>query len=202
MTLRAKIILTLLISIVAFLIIFAVVRIISLAGKQNQGNAPTTEIGGIAPSPAPQQAPVAEIPATPSPAPIPPPQRSAGEADLASIGMPFVERFGSYSNQSNFENLSDLLPFMTEDFKKWAQGKINDQLAKPYQPIYQGVTTKALSYTMKLFDEKTGIAEMTVSTQRREMIGSPANTKTTTQDIALKFVQKDDIWLVDHAEWK
>ena len=91
---------------------------------------------------------------------------------------------------------------MTENFKKWAQGKINDQLQKPYQPIYQGVTTKALSYTMNLFDEKTGIAEMVVSTQRREMIGSPANTKTTNQDITLKFVKNDDIWLVDHAEWK
>ena len=201
LTLRAKIVLTLLVIIVGFLIIFAIIRLASLANRQQQQsvNTPTTQAPAqVAPStPEPSIPPI-----TPSPAPVPPPQRSAGEADLASLGMPFVERFGSYSNQSSFENLSDLLPFMTEDFKKWAQGKINDQLQKPYQPIYQGVTTKALSYTMNLFDEKTGIAEMVVSTQRREMIGSPANTKTTNQDITLKFVKNDDVWLVDHAEWK
>ncbi len=202
MTLRAKIVLTSMISIIAFLVIFAIVQVISFVGKQTKGVETTTGSQGQAPSPSPSPTPAPISPPTPVSKPIPPPERSAGEADLAAFGMPFVERFGSYSNQSSFENLSDLLPFMTDNFKKWAQGKIDEQLAKPYQPIYQGVTTKALSYTMKLFDEKTGIAEMAVSTQRREMLGSPANTKIINQDITLKFVKVDDIWLVDHAEWK
>lgn len=200
MTLRAKIALISLIGISAFLIIFAVVQVVSLFNKQSKenGNTPVVEAPVSTSTPSPTPAPTP----TPSPQPVPPPQRTSGEADLASIGMPFAERFGSYSNQSSYENLSDLLPFMTENFKKWAQGKINEQLAKPYQPIYQGVTTKSLSYTMKQFDEKVGIAEMDISTQRREMIGSPSNTKTYNQDITLKFVKTDDIWLVDHAQWK
>ena len=201
MTLRAKIILTLLIGIIAFLIIFAIVRIVSL-GKGAQEGGGTPPIVSPAPSSAPTPEPTPAPSPVPAPQPIPAPQRSAGEADLASIGMPFAERFGSYSNQSSFENLSDLLPFLTDDFKKWADGKIAEQLKRPYQPIYKGITTKALSYSMKLFDDKAGIAEMTVSTQRREMVGSPANTKTYNQDIVLKFVKHDDIWLVDHAEWK
>ncbi len=204
LTLRSKIILTLLIGVILFLVIFAIVRVVSFVGKAGQETQDTVGIETPAPSPTPSsQASPAPTPSpTPAPQPVPPPQRSAGEGDLASIGLPFAERFGSYSNQSSYENLSDLLPFMTENFKKWAQGKVNEQLQKAYQPIYQGVTTKALSYSMGIFNEQTGIAEMTVSTQRREMIGSTANTKIYNQDVTLKFVKTDDIWLVDHAEWK
>ncbi|MEK7648796.1 MAG: hypothetical protein AAB400_02645 [Patescibacteria group bacterium] len=204
LTLRSKIILSLLIGVILFLVIFAIVRLTSFVKKAGQGTngAIGVEVPVPSPTPSPEPSPTPNPSPAPAPQPIPPPQRSAGEADLASIALPFAERFGSYSNQSSYENLSDLLPFMTEDFKKWAQGKINEQLAKPYQPIYQGVTTKALSYSMKMFDEQTGIAEMAVSTQRREMIGSPANTKIYNQDVTLKFVKSDDIWLVDRAEWK
>lgn len=194
----------LMIVIILFIIGFAVFQITSLIKKSQQGEQPLTPTPiGQLPT-VPQEPPQPPSPSTPPVTPVgqPTEPRSSGEAAVAAIIMPFTERFGSYSNQSDYEHLQDLQPFMTENFKKWAQDRIEEQMKKPYQPVYQGVTTKALSYVVKLFDESAGLAELTVSTQRKEVIGSEANSKVYVQDIDLKMVKRNDVWLVDHAFWK
>ena len=43
------------------------------------------------------------------------------KAQLQQLVSAFVERYGSYSNQTDFENLTDLMPFMSQSLKNWAE---------------------------------------------------------------------------------
>lgn len=125
------------------------------------------------------------------------------EASLKSIARSFAERFGTYSNQNNFENIEHLLPYMTERMSQWANNYLAEKRANPvYADIYHGITTKTLSITTVDYNTSAGTAEFLVKTQRRESTGSTSNSQLTYQDIQIKFVRDQDIWKVDEAWWK
>lgn len=218
MTLRLKIILTMLIGVtvvVVFAAGFWLYRFfMKQAGQPEQGapslqqNIPQEspqeqdgffqEVDRSAPAPE-QKAPVrkAPLPAQPSSDASP-----AERADLISFALPFAERFGSYSNQGNYENLSDLLGFMSASMRQWASERISSAKEQPTPTLYKGVTTKALSNTVLFIDNKKGRAEIRVATQRKELIGSATNFKVYNQDLVLSFVKEDSVWLVDSAVWQ
>lgn len=125
------------------------------------------------------------------------------EASLKSIARSFAERFGTYSNQNNFENIEHLIPYMTERMKQWATNYLEEKRTNPvYAGIYHGITTKSLSITTVSYDTSDGTAEFLVKTQRRESTGSTSNSQLTYQDIQIKFKREQGIWKVDEAWWK
>lgn len=123
-------------------------------------------------------------------------------AKLVALTLPFVERFGTFSNQNNFENIQDLFPYMTEDLKKKSELQIQQGASKPFPKAYTGTVTKALSYKVISVDQNAGRGEFLVTTQRREYIGTPTNFKVYTQDISVTFKKEDGAWLVESAAWK
>ncbi|MFH1225731.1 MAG: hypothetical protein V1684_00385 [bacterium] len=126
------------------------------------------------------------------------------KATLARLAASFSERFGSYSNQSDYANFEDLYDFMTTPMKRWSEEIVAElrARAKGNNSIYFGVTTKALSSTIANFDEDNGLAEALVKTQRREATGSTSNARIYYQDIIIKFVKEKGVWLVDGAFWQ
>ena len=116
----------------------------------------------------------------------------------------FVERFGSYSNQSNYNNINDLKIFMTKNMSNWADKFIKEQREKSQvNDIYYGITTKAVSEKVQEFDEDVGQAEILVSTRRREALGTTNNvSKTYNQNILVTFVKERGSWKVDSAYWQ
>lgn len=124
------------------------------------------------------------------------------KAQLTKMASAFAERFGSYSNQSDFENLEDLMTFMSRSLKSWAENVIHsgrDQINQP--TIYYGITTKALKTKVAEFLPASGRAKFQVSTQRHEVVGSSANAKVYYQDIELEMIKEAGVWKVDRAEW-
>lgn len=218
MTLRLKIILTLLIGVTALVVFFTGFSIYRYFAKQNSGK--ETQLTPREQQELPQETPAQQDTffkeaeqSVPPPAqqkesarvsPSKPTQEADPRvrADLISFALPFAERFGSYSNQASYENLSDLLGFMTESMQVWAREKIASAKEEPLPTIYKGVTTKALSNTVVSIDEKKGKAEIRVTTQRKELIGSSTNFKVYNQDLVLSFIKEDSVWLVDSAVWK
>lgn len=203
MTLRLKIILTALgisaVLLVAFSIITAIGFFKKQMGQQNaesnteqQAPLPNQENG--------QQSKTTQDVLTP-PVTGAAPAAKAGD-EVVALVLPFVERFGSYSNQGDLENLSDLLPMMSEGMKAWAQKQITEQKNKPFQTVYHGVTTKSLEYTLSKYDAPRGNAEMKVTTQRKELIGASTNARVYNQDILIKLVKRDTAWVVDGAYWQ
>jgi hypothetical protein len=123
--------------------------------------------------------------------------------DLVRMASAFAERFGSFSNQSDYGNIRDLQIFMTEKMKEWAKNYINDARVKKTQTtIYYGIITKALSGQAKKFDSDIGQAEILVKTQRRESSGTSGNSLTFYQDILIKYIREQGVWRVDSVEWQ
>ncbi len=123
--------------------------------------------------------------------------------DLKVMAAAFAERFGSFSNQDDFGNLTDLKVFMSTKMQNWVDQYIKDEIAKKSSTsTYYGITTKAVSETVQSFDKNAGTAQITVSTQRKESTGTPNNSDTFSQNISIAFVKENGIWKIDSANWE
>jgi hypothetical protein len=142
------------------------------------------------------------VPVTPAIKPNVPPASSAviNQDNLIKTAKSFVERLGSYSNQSNFANISDLKVMMTASMRAWADKYIADNQKKPYSGIYQGVTTQAVTAKTLDFNDANGKADILIGTQRVSVTGT-SSPVTTNQDITITLVKQNGNWLVDNAVW-
>jgi|AntRauTorckE6833_2_1112554.scaffolds.fasta_scaffold52780_2 hypothetical protein len=123
------------------------------------------------------------------------------EIDLKKLAASFAERFGSYSNQSRYDNLRDLKLFMSDSMKSWTDKFIEDKMNEEYSGEYYGVSTKAVVTTVDNFDLSNGVASATVQTQRMEgREGEDDNVFY--QDLKIDFVKNNKNWVVDEANWQ
>lgn len=131
------------------------------------------------------------------------PTRSTTEQELRQLALSFAERYGSYSNQTNFANLENLLLFMTDAFASTTRSFIDEERGKNRDTtVYYGITTKAAAVATDAFRESQGTAVFTVQTLRREAIGSTSNVRHYQQAITMTMKKGDGAWKVDSAEWQ
>ncbi|MFA6551096.1 MAG: hypothetical protein WCV41_00995 [Patescibacteria group bacterium] len=129
-------------------------------------------------------------------------REEVNEEDLKRLAASFVERYGSYSNQSGYANIRDLEIFMSGGMKIWATNyleQIRNQNAAT--DIYYGITTKAVITETKQFNETGGQAEFLVKTQRKESIGVGANARAFQQDASISMIKEGGAWKVDRVKW-
>jgi hypothetical protein len=138
---------------------------------------------------------------TPIPNAQPATSEEQNKFNLEKIADAFAERLGSYSNQANFSNISDLKVYMTASMQAWADKYIATNQKNPYSGVYQGVTTRAISTEIKDYNDTVGKADILVHTQKLSVNGT-SNPVTTNQDITITFVKQNSKWLVDNAVWK
>lgn len=191
----------LIVIVILILVILALLYWFVLAPKYFNVPGGGTNTNATAPLPPLALAPV-NIPSA-----APPVQVSDAEklkSDLTRLAAAFAERLGSYSNQSNFENLSDLKVLMTSKMQNWTDDFIaQSKASQGNNAVYFGVTTKAVSSNIITIDEGAGEATVLVSTQRREASGTMSdNVKIYYQDLELKFKKISGEWKVDEATWK
>lgn len=124
-------------------------------------------------------------------------------SDLGKLSMSFAERFGSFSNQSNYGNFTDLKIFMTDTMKTWADKYVTELKNKPQNNLaYYGVVTQALTYEVKKFDDTRGQADILIGTQRRESTESINGGEPYIQNLSLSLVKVNGEWLFDKAYWE
>ncbi|HTX86922.1 MAG TPA: hypothetical protein VMC41_02575 [Candidatus Nanoarchaeia archaeon] len=123
------------------------------------------------------------------------------QTNLVKIAESFAERLGSYSNQSNFSNITELKLYMTPSMRAWADSYIAANQKAAYSGVYQGVTTHAISAETQDFDNTKGQADILVHTQKVSQTGT-AGPVISYQDIVVTFVKQGNNWLVDNAVWK
>ncbi len=120
--------------------------------------------------------------------------------NLLSSVRYFVERWGTYSNQSDFQNVRDLRPIMTEDFF--------DEVYKNYKPKsevelskqdYEGYETKVVSIDLE--NQTDAEATVLVTTNRRHLVGSDS-VETYPQKIRITLVKQAGVWRVATAIWQ
>lgn len=135
--------------------------------------------------------PIAQIPAEEP--------RTNTEVSIESLSLTFTERYGSYSNESNFANLDDLEPLMTSRL----QAELAALAASTtVDDVYYGITTRVISINTISLDETTGSATVEVLTQREEAIGSPLNAEVRYETMVLELLKQGGVWKVDDATWK
>lgn len=145
-------------------------------------------------------------PAGAAPASIPPPrpltpEEQAVEDDKAAArtaGIRFAERFGSYSNQGLFLNITDLYPLMTVPMRAWADDFKREASSREIAG-YAGVTTRALTAVVDEYLGAEGKMRVVVGTQREE--STNAGSKVYTQDLTVHLVKDAGAWKVHSIEW-
>ncbi len=120
--------------------------------------------------------------------------------DLAKQAMFFAERLGSFSNQSDYGNIDDLMMFMTESMQVWAEDYIEDLRASNGATEYYGISTNAITATVNSFNEEAGEAEISVATKRQELKGTQENSFD--QSLKVLLVKADGDWKIDGAYWE
>lgn len=152
-----------------------------------------------------QPAPTPTAPATTTSVPTPTFSRASAreilEQQLKTSGAQFAERFGTYSNQGDFQNLTDLFPLMTERMRIQTQRTIDTARAATSTPaIYVGVTTRPVTTAVASVDETGGRATVRVSAQRATQIGD-AQPVTRYETLTIEFRNQQNAWKVDSALW-
>lgn len=133
----------------------------------------------------------------------PPTQEEMSQDELRRLAMLFAARFGSFSNHSTYQNITDLKMFMSGSMQAWADKFIAEQNDKnDGSAIYFGITTTAVTAEIKSYDAEAGRAEIRVGTQRRESAGSTNNTTSYGQMLYMKFKKEAGAWRVDEARWE
>ena len=119
------------------------------------------------------------------------------EANIKAIAVTFAERYGSFSNQSNYANLDSLKDIASRKMINY----LESVKVLPEDNEYLGITTQALITQVLVFNDSTGRAEVKVTTKRQESSGSTINPQEYYQDLNLKLVKEDGFWKIDQADW-
>lgn len=125
-------------------------------------------------------------------------QRETSREDLKQMAFAISERFGSYSNEGNFGNISDLKIYMTDSMKSWADSYIEEQSGNEYSGSYYGITSTALVGEVTEFNGDS--ASVRVTTKRKEIKDN--NEDVFNQDIIINFNKVGDKYKINEAYWQ
>lgn len=123
--------------------------------------------------------------------------------ELKKMAMSFAERFGSYSNHSDFSNILDLKIFMTDGMQKWADSYVeSSRMSKGDTSVFQGVITKAIMSEVKVYELENGKAQILVKTQKTSSDDNVSESVVSYEDILITFVKENEEWKVNEARWQ
>lgn len=130
--------------------------------------------------------------------------KSDAEVTVRSLASAFAERYGSFSNQTDFKNLKDLSPLMTDKFSAQNSEYIREQKEKAGDTlVYYGVTSKTVKNKLISLDEEETKAVVQLTMQRTEARESMnSNVKVFYQDIIVTLEKERGEWKISKAEWQ
>lgn len=124
------------------------------------------------------------------------------KATAQTVAKNFAEIYGTYSNQSNFQNVEGSLPLLSVAYRAEMSAFLASARAS-YKPAaeYKGVTTVVLNMITESMDDAKGKAVVLVKTQKAESTGAQDTYTTKYQDMRVMLVKESGNWLVDDSEW-
>ncbi|MFA6130945.1 MAG: hypothetical protein WC730_01630 [Patescibacteria group bacterium] len=122
-----------------------------------------------------------------------------GEVEPGSIARSFVERFGSFSTEADYQNVTDVIPLATTQLSARLQ-TIAEEARAEEEGDYYGVSTRVI--IVEVEEETDDAVTLRLTTQREESIGSPEDTSLRYQDILVYLQKHEKSWLVDNFTWQ
>lgn len=192
------------------LIILIAVAVLALAGvlffvfRPKPASAPEAALGPSANVPSPPAGSLSRTggsapPATSGTETSPPAAPASPEVEVRQITMTFAERYGSFSSEGNFVNLTDLSPLMTERYRRATAQLIAGERAKPRSPEFRSTRTSVVAVAVTFAGATSATARVT--TQRTDTRSGVAP-RTYTQVLILDLLKTNEGWLVDRAVWE
>jgi len=135
-----------------------------------------------------------------APAPVVPPTEAAQRAEAERLTRMFVERFGSYSNFSDFTNITSLQQFMTPSMQTYTLGLMKKQSETGVNQ-YVGITSQLISLVITKF-QLGHSATVSFVVQQETQSGLNAPIQTSYKDGTLDLEYRDNQWLVDGIYYK
>lgn len=123
------------------------------------------------------------------------------EVSIKKLATSFAERYGTYSNQSNFANLEESLLFMSEKMK--AREKKNLEILRSKTndyKSYNAVVTKVA--TCQITHQNTDIAEAAIGAIKTEFYAKDSEKKSYQQSAVVKLIKESGEWKVDEFVWE
>jgi len=120
---------------------------------------------------------------------------------VKTVAVAFVERFGTFTNDSNFKSIRDLDAILTDSMSSWIDEVYLPKLEKEYAPngFFYRITAKAP--VVQVIENTETTAKVKVTAQREETRGTEAP-RAFLQNIILDLVSVNNVWLVDAAYWQ
>ncbi len=192
MTDRRRAILIVVLAVLLLGVIVAAILLVRRALPQPQVSAPTTQETPVTPE---QKAAAAIIqdPLTPNVAP------PAGRTAAAQMAELFAERFGSYSNQGDYQNLRDLLPVMTATYRAQTEASLRAATSQQGQ-TFEGVTSVKISTAVRTYDAEAGTAVIAVTLQQEKISGT--TTVVGYRTLRMELKKEGEEWKVDASRWE
>ncbi len=114
-----------------------------------------------------------------------------GVAQLAKV---FVERYGTYSTDNNFQNIKEVETLVTLSFWSKISAPMN---SKTSSQSFVGVTTKVISMDLTNWSDIKATVELkTMRTEEKNGVVSARY-----QNASVEMTKKGDSWLVDKMVW-
>ncbi len=120
----------------------------------------------------------------------------------ATVARTFVERLGSYSSESNYENIHDVLSLVTDQLGAELERNAEDsrKSEESLEGGYYGISTTVMS--TKTVSQTDTEMTLRIQTQRNEARGNPGNAEVRYQEIVLVLVKADTTWKVAQYRWE
>lgn len=125
-----------------------------------------------------------------------------GIEDVLKLAMSFTERIGSFSNQSDYRNITDAQLFMTSSLREWSKSYIDRLKAENPVESFYSISTVSLSTEILSYNENIGEAEVMVTAYRSENKEDMQGENNWQQDLLLELKKENDNWLVNAIYWQ
>ncbi|MBI4450241.1 hypothetical protein HY634_04220 [Candidatus Uhrbacteria bacterium] len=131
--------------------------------------------------------------------PLPPPP---AEAAVRQLAMTFAERYGSYSSEGNFVNVTDLMPLMTERYQRTTEQELVRLRQQPRAAEFSSTMTVVMKTEVTLPNgDASREATARVLTQRTDIRSGDAP-RTYGQTLTVQLLKISEGWRVDSATWE
>lgn len=122
------------------------------------------------------------------------------EVSASTVVRAFVERIGSYSSESDYQNVNDVAGLVTAELaEQLEQDAENARTQAPDNGGYYGISTSFVG--AKNSEESETSMVFLVQTQREESFGSPGNSTVRYQTVEVTLVKEQEEWKVSEYTW-
>lgn len=129
----------------------------------------------------------------PAPQPVP---EVTDEALIRTASFAFAARYGSYSNDTRWQNIRDVYYLLTPRMQSVMDSLISSNIP---QAGYYSVSTRPLF--LNINSQSSTSAAVTVKTQKQETFSINGQDVISYQDLNLNLIKTGTEWQIDSAEW-